>query len=136
MARGWSLLLFVLAVFVVGIGVEGQARAAESTPPFTLDKSPDFKPVGAQGHEGCYVAEVGKGVLVTVMYGTQGATAAKLTAMELLFSPEVYNAFNPKPVGFQYHSDLNLYAKHFYAHDAPHEAHMEHGEQMHPPGHR
>jgi len=129
-------VVFVLFSLVVGFGLVARAGGADSTPPFTADKSPDFKPVGAKGHEGCYVAEVGKGVLVTVMYGTQGAAAGKLTAMELLFSPEVYSAINPKPVGFEYHPDLNLYAKHFYAHDVAHEAHMEHGQEMHPPGHR
>ncbi len=136
MARHWSAFVFFLFILLVGFGAPPPARAADSTPPFTLDRAPDFKPVGARGHEGCYVAEVGKGVLVTVMYGTQGVTAGKLTAMELLFSPEVYNALNPKPVGFDYHADLNLYAKHFYAHEAPHDAHIEHGDQMHPPGHK
>lgn len=136
MASRWSAVLFVSAVLAVGLGLSAPAGAAEPIPPFTLDKSPDFKPVGAKGHEGCYVAEVGKGVLVTVMYGNEGATAGKLMAMELLFTPEVYNALNPKPVGFQLHPDLNLYAKHFYSHEAPHEAHMEHGQEMHPGGHR
>ena len=136
MRRHWSVVLLVLVAIAASLGPAARASAADSVPPFSLDRSPDFKPVGAKGHEGCYVAEVGKGVLVTVMYGTQGATAGKLMAMELLFSPEVYNALNPKPAGFDFHGDLNLYAKHFYAHDAPHEAHMEHGSETHPPGHR
>ena len=135
MARRWGAVLLLLVSLVVASGPAARAGAAESIPPFTLDKSPDFKPVGAKGHEVCYVTEVCKGVLVTVMYGTQGVTAGKLTAMELLLSPEVYNALNPKPAGFEYHGDLNLYAKLFYAHDAPHEAHMEHGERTHPSGH-
>ncbi|HIE28247.1 TPA: hypothetical protein EYP66_13260 [Candidatus Poribacteria bacterium] len=58
---GFSIGLVLLLVARLGV-----------QPPFTIDKSADFKPLGLKGHEGCYVAEVGKGVKVSVMYGTDG----------------------------------------------------------------
>lgn len=107
------------------------AEAADPRPPFTADRSPDFKPVGAKGHEDCYVAEIGKGVMAVVMY-----REGRLGAMELALSPEAYAAMEPKPGGFQFHPELNLHVKHFYSHEMPHEQHMEHGASTtHPPGH-
>jgi hypothetical protein len=107
------------------------SEAADPRPPFTADRSPDFKPLGVKGHENCYVAEVGKGVMAVVMYRDD-----RLSAMELALTPEVYGAMDPKPAGFQFHPDLNLQVKHFYSHEMPHEQHMEHGAPAgHPPGH-
>ena len=107
------------------------SEAADPRPPFTADRSLDFKPIGVKGHEDCYVAEVGKGVMTVVAY-----MGDRLSAMELALSPEVYGAMEPKPVGFQFHPELGLHVKHFYAHEMPHEQHMEHGAPgEHPPGH-
>ena len=54
------------------------SEAADPRPPFTADRSLDFKPIGVKGHEDCYVAEVGKGVMAVVMYRED-----RLSAMEL-----------------------------------------------------
>ncbi|MBI4589986.1 MAG: hypothetical protein HY725_14225 [Candidatus Rokubacteria bacterium] len=107
------------------------SEAADPRPPFTADRSLDFKPVGVKGHENCYVAEVGKGVMAVIMYAGD-----RLGSMELALTPEAYGPMDPKPEGFQFHPELSLYVKHFYAHETPHEQHMEHGGPAgHPPGH-
>ncbi len=106
------------------------AEAADPRPPFTADRSTDFKPLGLKGHENCYVAEIGKGVMAVVMYSED-----RLGAMELALSPAAYEAMEPKPAGFVFHPELNLHVKHFYAHEMAHEKHMEHGAGEHPPGH-
>lgn len=53
--------------------------------------------------------------------------------MELAFTKEGWDKLPEKdrPEGAKWHPELNIYSKHFYAHETPHEMHLEHGQGAH-----
>ena len=90
-----------------------------------------FKQLQAKGHEQCYVAELGNGVLAAVMFGNEGPVKDKPMAMELIFTEDAYNKLAEKPENAIWHKDLKIYSKHFYAHETPQPMHMEQGTGGH-----
>ena len=121
-----GLVVLSLALFLTSI-----SQAAEKKD--IAIKYGVFKQVQAKGHEVCYAADLGNGVLAVIMYGEEGPVKDKQMAMELAFMKEAWDKLpeNERPEGAKWHSELNIYSKHFYAHETPHEMHLEHGKGEH-----
>lgn len=127
-----SMIIKLVLVVCMSLVLSVAAAAPEVEHiPFTIDKSPDFQPLGVEGHEMCYVKEIGKGVMVAIMYDTEGEMQGKIMAMELVLTPEAYKRYPRKLEGFEYVEALDVYSKHFYGHEVPHEMHVEHVGHKH-----
>lgn len=92
-----------------------------------------FKQVQAKGHEDCYAADLGNGMLAVIMDGEEGPVKDKPMAMEIAFTKEAWDKLpeNARPEGARWHPELNIYSKHFYAHETTHEMHLEHEKGAH-----